>query len=294
MKYLILLVFILPLSVSASFKYLEITTLDDKVITGQWINDYQDNWFTDLVAGPQYTAIFSVKYPEAKMQFVPHTNIKSISHSYLGYSLYTLYHASNNIMLKNAPLKDWNFVSTGNDGHHVYENLWGNFAWDIEKLQNGLTYKAKGEKNSDYYVWGEDIYSPVDGEVYLVENSLEDYPPETTRKEDLTLRNDGNLVMLKLKGTPFYMVFLHLKKGSIPSNIKKGYKVSAGEKIAQVGNSGRTFLPHLHMTMYAWSITLNRFISVPSFFQRNLIQVWDLNERSENMFYSPEAGQSIR
>jgi murein DD-endopeptidase MepM/ murein hydrolase activator NlpD len=53
----------------------------------------------------------------------------------------------------------------------------------------------------------------------------------------------GNYIILKLKNGN-YAFYAHLIAGSL--NVKVGDKVYAGDKIARLGNSGNSSMPHLH------------------------------------------------
>lgn len=55
----------------------------------------------------------------------------------------------------------------------------------------------------------------------------------------------GNHIYLRLDETGTFLVLAHLKKGSI--KVKEGQHVNEGEFLAQVGNSGSSSEPHLHI-----------------------------------------------
>lgn len=46
-----------------------------------------------------------------------------------------------------------------------------------------------------------------------------------------------------------------------------GDQIQVGDFLGEVGNSGVSFTPHLHMTMYYYSEELSRMVSVPTFFK---------------------------
>ena len=48
-----------------------------------------------------------------------------------------------------------------------------------------------------------------------------------------------------LNSSDFYVLLCHLKRGSV--KVKQGDFVSLGQQIAEVGNSGSSIQPHLHI-----------------------------------------------
>jgi murein DD-endopeptidase MepM/ murein hydrolase activator NlpD len=58
----------------------------------------------------------------------------------------------------------------------------------------------------------------------------------------------GYYLVLDADGEDFMYVFMHLRQGSVL--VSKGDAVTAGQQIAQVGNSGRAFGAHLHFEIW--------------------------------------------
>ena len=122
-----------------------------------------------------------------------------------------------------------------------------------------LKYLFKGLQLSDFYGWGQTIYSPVDGEVIEIENSVDERNPVNIfhdYKNTINVTNEyikngasskiltGNYVMIKVNKNIFALL-AHLRKGSI--NVVVGQKVSVHDAIGQLGHSGNSTMPHLHM-----------------------------------------------
>ena len=56
----------------------------------------------------------------------------------------------------------------------------------------------------------------------------------------------GNHIIESFDGGRYFILYAHLKTGSIAARIKVGTRLRAGQQIAQLGNSGSTTAPHLH------------------------------------------------
>jgi hypothetical protein len=114
------------------------------------------------------------------------------------------------------------------------------FATDVVKLYGGSkTFLPK--ENDDYPIFGEKLYSPLDGTVIKVINNIEDNTPFS----GVYPYNTGNTVVLKKER--YYFLLGHLKEGSI--KVKEGEYVNGGDPIGEAGNSGMSERPHLHMQL---------------------------------------------
>ncbi|WP_024851231.1 M23 family metallopeptidase [Hydrogenovibrio kuenenii] len=130
-----------------------------------------------------------------------------------------------------------NFVT---NPFHAMED--SNQATDIVKL-NAFGNRALGISPSQldsYAIFGDVIYSPCDGEVLLTRDDLPDNLPGDTD----TVQPKGNYVLMKCNNTELLLV--HLKQDSVKVNI--GEMVDTGQALAEVGNSGNTIEPHLHIS----------------------------------------------
>jgi len=122
-----------------------------------------------------------------------------------------------------------------------------------------LEYLVKGLELNDFYGYGQTIYSPIFGEVIGLENNIEERNPvnlfhdiENTRKVTNEYINKngsskiitGNYVMIMINENE-YLLLAHLKKNSIKVSI--GQKVKEHDLIAELGHSGNSTMPHLHM-----------------------------------------------
>lgn len=124
-----------------------------------------------------------------------------------------------------------------------------------------MQYLFSGVKLSDYYCWGQEVYSPCDGIVVVAEdgyaenektNLLADmsnayknahyFDPE---KDDIQ-SVAGNYVIIKYSEN-VYAALCHLQTGSVQVSV--GQMIKKGEVIGRVGHSGNSFAPHLHFQL---------------------------------------------
>lgn len=120
-------------------------------------------------------------------------------------------------------------------------------------------YLFQGLTLSDFYGWGQKVYSPIDGEVISVVNSIEERNPvkvlnditnmvkvtnEYTKNSNSPELVAGNYILIKHSDN-LYVLLAHMKKESII--VKPGQKVQANQPLGQLGHSGNSTMPHLHM-----------------------------------------------
>lgn len=92
---------------------------------------------------------------------------------------------------------------------------------------------------SAYKIFGEKLYSPCQGSILEVRDSLPDNPPGNP---DIK-HPQGNYIVLKcLMGN---ILMAHLRRGSI--QVVPGDAATIGQPLAEIGNSGNTLEPHLHI-----------------------------------------------
>ena len=151
----------------------------------------------------------------------------------------------------NFPLRDGRFIVIQGGASYI-TNIFHNsdpsqkFALDIVKL-NAAGNRANGffpDELSRYKAFGEVVYSPCSGVVAGVADGLPDNKPrEADRKNPA-----GNHIVIDCGKTR--VLLAHLLNGSI--TVKAGQFVKGNQVLAQVGNSGNTAEPHLHIQ--AWEI----------------------------------------
>jgi hypothetical protein len=124
-----------------------------------------------------------------------------------------------------------------------YANRRQRFALDIVKLGR-LGMRAKGilpKRLDKYSIFGETVYSPIDGTVVKVENNQPDLTPPKMDKD----RRLGNYVVLRSESASAYVFLVHLQQRSVL--VREGDTIQQGKPLAKVGNSGNSSEPHLHV-----------------------------------------------
>ncbi len=117
-----------------------------------------------------------------------------------------------------------------------------NYALDIvglNKLGMRSPSFAGGNNLDNYTIYGEPVYSPLNGIVTVAVDVYDDQIPPITDIKNLA----GNHVLIESKGVE--VLLAHFRKGSI--KVKVGDTVTINTLVGQVGNTGNTSEPHLHM-----------------------------------------------
>ncbi len=153
-------------------------------------------------------------------------------------------------------------------GHHPH-------AYDFVKIGNNRKYYSNGNLLSYifgrvpanfFYCWSAPIYSPVAGVVIKANDGWPDNKVVNLASTiilwikatflfrpakdgpDLDIRpNAGNYIMIQSE-SGFIAFMAHMRSGSI--KVKTGQQVAEGQAVGEVGNSGNTTMPHLHINLF--------------------------------------------
>jgi hypothetical protein len=141
-------------------------------------------------------------------------------------------------------------------GHHRY-------AYDFAAVQDPsggyfrkplLSLLWSGAAVEDSHSWAQPVHAPLDATVAQLCDDVPDSPtvrvvnhrvrvfPRRSQPPDLRALA-GNFLMLKCQR--WFILLAHLKRGSIRVGI--GDAIAKGQALAEVGNSGSSRAPHLHM-----------------------------------------------
>lgn len=181
---------------------------------------------------------------------------------------YRAWLAAREIGIQRVPTEQPSMIITAHEDHHLAENGYGDFAWDLVLTDAaGARVTGDGADLEDYLSWDAAVVAPVDGLVVEVERDAPDVAPGSLPAEGLEAVE--NLVGIRIAGG-FFAYVLHLRQTTVPSNIEVGTIVEAGAPLGRVGNSGTTLEPHLHLVMLYWDFERGRFWSVPA----EMFELW--------------------
>ncbi|MFK7942192.1 MAG: M23 family metallopeptidase [Paracoccaceae bacterium] len=93
---------------------------------------------------------------------------------------------------------------------------------------------------------GVDVLAAAPGRVVGTRDGLADIRQGAARAPDISGKECGNGVLIK-RADGWRFQYCHLKNGSVA--VRKGQVVDAGDRLGQVGLSGKTQFPHLHLTI---------------------------------------------
>jgi hypothetical protein len=123
---------------------------------------------------------------------------------------------------------------------HVAER----FAIDFVQLNDkNMLIDGPMEKLSSYAYFGDEIYAVADGTVVGTEDGLPEQVPGKL-PDDATIQTAaGNHVVVDI-GDGRFAFYAHMQPGSV--KVKVGDKVTTGQVLGLLGNTGNTDTPHLH------------------------------------------------
>jgi len=139
------------------------------------------------------------------------------------------------------PLRGCWFVSSGHS-FGIEHRRWYNrshFAWDLVKLDDADGMRAGKQQLEDYPAFGAPVLAPAAGRVLLADDSRPDMEPGKVGEAAAT-----NFLLID-HGRGEQSKLAHLQQGSLL--VRPDDRVTAGQAVARVGNSGRSDAPHLHL-----------------------------------------------
>jgi murein DD-endopeptidase MepM/ murein hydrolase activator NlpD len=120
------------------------------------------------------------------------------------------------------------------------------FAIDwVQVYPDGKTYKGDPSDNKNYRAYGAEIHAVADGAVTQVGDGIpQNTPGAKSLAVPITLETiGGNHVIMEI-GNGLFAFYAHMQPGSL--RVKVGDKVTRGQVLGLLGNTGNSSEPHLH------------------------------------------------
>jgi hypothetical protein len=118
------------------------------------------------------------------------------------------------------------------------------FAIDFVQLNDkDMLYTGDMHKVEDYEFFGDEIYAAADGTVVGTEDGLPEQVPGKLPEDATIQMAAGNHVVVDI-GQGRFAFYAHMQPGSV--RVKVGDKVTTGQVLGLLGNTGNTDTPHLH------------------------------------------------
>jgi peptidase M23-like protein len=119
------------------------------------------------------------------------------------------------------------------------------FAIDWERLDGeGRLVRGDLRDPRSYRIYGEPVLAGADATVAEARDGLPDQVPGALPAGLPIAEADGNFVVLDIGGGA-HLLYAHLRPGSV--RVRAGDRVRRGDPMGEVGNSGNSQAPHLHM-----------------------------------------------
>ena len=122
------------------------------------------------------------------------------------------------------------------------------FAIDFLRLDTDtdpvVTFRGDGTRNEDYLAYGEDLLAVADATVVSVVAETPDSTPQVAPTDLLFEHLGGSYVILDIGGGNF-VYYAHMIQGS--ATVQVGDRVTRGQVIGRLGNSGNSTEAHLHL-----------------------------------------------
>lgn len=119
------------------------------------------------------------------------------------------------------------------------------FAIDWEQIDDKKRlFTGDPKVPANYVIYGKPVLAVADGSVVGTRNDLSDQVPGALPPNIPLDEADGNFVVLDIGGGSF-VNYAHMRRGSV--RVKLGDKVRRGDQLGEVGNTGNSSAPHMHL-----------------------------------------------
>jgi murein DD-endopeptidase len=120
------------------------------------------------------------------------------------------------------------------------------FAIDwVQLYPDGKTYKGDPSDNKNYRAYGTEIHAVADGVVTQVGDGIpQNTPGAKSLAVPITLETVGGNHLIMEIGNGLFAFYAHMQQSSL--RVKVGDKVTRGQVLGLLGNTGNSSEPHLH------------------------------------------------
>jgi len=129
------------------------------------------------------------------------------------------------------------------------------FAIDWEQIddENRIFVGDRSDVRS-YHIYGKPVLAVADGKAVVVRDGSPNQIPNDPKPVSIA-DADGNHVLQDI-GKGAYVLYAHMKPGSVRARVRQGAWLRKGQVIGLVGNTGNTTEPHLHLHVVSGASTL--------------------------------------
>ena len=129
------------------------------------------------------------------------------------------------------------------------------FAIDWEQIddENRIFVGDRNDVRS-YHIYGKPVLAVADGKAVVVRDGIPNQVPNDPKPVSIA-DADGNHVLQDI-GNGAYVLYAHMKPGSVRARVRQGAWLRKGQVIGLVGNTGNTTEPHLHLHVVSRASTL--------------------------------------
>jgi hypothetical protein len=121
------------------------------------------------------------------------------------------------------------------------------FATDWLVLRDGRLFEGDGTRNEQWLAYGEEIVAAAAGTVVAMRDDLANQTPNDQPVGLQTPRDfSGNYVLIQI-APDVWAAYAHMAPGSVA--VEVGDRVTVGQRLGLIGNSGDTSAPHLHFQL---------------------------------------------
>lgn len=126
--------------------------------------------------------------------------------------------------------------------------------WDLTRLQQGrLTTKGwlrhlfTRVPAESFFAWGQPIFAPFDGVVTRAHDGEPDHVHVNLVRGLIRVSKGSVSNHALVQSNGVFALLVHFERGSV--QVQTGEAVQEGQLLGRVGNSGRSWFPHLHMQL---------------------------------------------